>query len=94
MDLGFLEDLTEIIRSRRSLKPEDSYTSKLLSGGTRKIGAKIMEEAAETTVAALVEGKERLIEEAADLIYHLMVLLELNDLSLDEVVAELKKRHR
>jgi phosphoribosyl-ATP pyrophosphohydrolase/phosphoribosyl-AMP cyclohydrolase len=94
MDLGFFEDLTEIIRSRRSLKPEDSYTSKLLSGGTRKISAKIMEEAAETTVAALVEGKERLIEEAADLIYHLMVLLELNDLSLDEVVAELKKRHR
>lgn len=94
MDLSFLEELTRTIKSRRNASPEESYTVRLFNGGPKKVSAKIMEEAAETAVAALVEDKKRLIEEAADLIYHLLVLLELKEASLAEVIAELETRHR
>lgn len=94
MDLSFLEELTRTIKARRNASPEESYTARLFNGGPKKVSAKIMEEAAETAVAALVEDKKRLIEEAADLIYHLLVLLELKEASLAEVIAELETRHR
>jgi len=94
MDFTFLEELTRTIKSRRNASPEKSYTARLLNGGPKKVSAKIMEEAAETVIAALVEDKKRLVEEAADLIYHLLVLLELKESGLAEVIAELETRRR
>lgn len=93
MDLSFLEQLQRLIDERKSADPEKSYTARLISAGQRKIGSKLMEEAAETVTAALAESKERLIEESADLLYHLMVLLSSRGTSLKDVVEALKKRH-
>lgn len=93
MDLSFLEQLQRVIDERKSADPEKSYTARLISAGQRKIGSKLMEEAAETVTAALSESKERLIEESADLLYHLMVLLSSRGTSLKDVVEALKKRH-
>lgn len=93
MDLSFLEKLQRVIDERKSADPEKSYTARLISAGQRKIGSKLMEEAAETVTAALSESKERLIEESADLLYHLMVLLSSRGTSLKDVVEALKKRH-
>lgn len=94
MDLEFLALLTEIIEERKKQKDEKSYTCRLITGGVKKTGAKVIEEAAETVSAALTETTERLVEESADLIYHLMVLLSLKGVSLKEVVKELERRHR
>lgn len=72
-----------------------SYTATLLSGGVAKIGAKVSEEAAETVEAASEageEGRQHLIREAGDLLYHLFVLLAHRDVSLAEVEAELARR--
>lgn len=94
MELEFLQELTEIIEQRKKEKNPSSYTYRLISGGTKKTCSKVMEEAAETVIAALTETEERLVEESADLIYHLMVLLSVKGVSMKEVVLELKRRHR
>lgn len=83
------------IESRKANPSEKSYTSQLLAGGTKRIGAKITEEAAEVVEAAGEPGdagREHLVREAADLIYHLLVLLAHRVSSLDEVEAELARR--
>lgn len=92
---GVLDQLMAVIESRRAGSPEESYTSRLLSGGVAKIGEKILEEAAEVVEAADEpgkEGKESLIREGADLLYHLMVMLACRDSRLAEVEAELARR--
>ncbi len=84
-----------VIEDRKAHGAENSYTVKLLAGGLEKIGAKIMEEAAEVVAAAAepgAAGKAHTIHEAADLIYHLFVLLGHRDISLAEVEAELARR--
>lgn len=87
--------LMEVIEDRRANPPERSYTTSLFQGGVEKIGAKIMEEAAEVVEAAGEpgrEGREHLVYEAADLIYHLFVMLGHKEISLVEVEAELARR--
>jgi phosphoribosyl-ATP pyrophosphohydrolase len=86
--------LFEVIKSRRESPPEGSYTSRLLAEGLPKIAQKVGEEATETVVAALAQDDQRLIEEVADLTYHILVLLAARGLSPAEVEAELEKRHR
>ncbi len=87
-----IETLAATIRARRTASTEQSYTRMLLDGGVAKCAKKLGEEAAETIIAAMGESDEALTGEAADLIFHLLVLLEARDVSLDDVCAELNRR--
>jgi len=69
-----LDDLYAVIEQRRSADPSQSHTAKLFAGGTGHIGKKVGEEAVEVVIAALDGGKEDLVNESADLLYHLLVL--------------------
>ena len=92
-NLGKIVDmLAATIAQRRREMPDGSYTAKLLAGGTERVAQKVGEEAVEVVVAAL--GDERLAEEAADLIYHLLVLLEERGVGIGEVARVLRDRHR
>jgi len=84
--------LSQIIKKRKKDLPENSYVAKLFKKGKAKIANKLGEEAVETITAYLYEGKKELLEESADLIFHLLVLLEDSDLSIEEVEKTLKKR--
>jgi phosphoribosyl-ATP pyrophosphohydrolase/phosphoribosyl-AMP cyclohydrolase len=87
-----LSYLRTTIASRRSASPEESYTAKLLSGGIDRIAKKIGEEATEVVIAAKNGSSSELIWETADLLFHLLVLLEERGVSLDEVGEELLRR--
>ena len=85
----------QVIAERKDNPSEKSYTSRLMAGGVEKIGRKITEEAAEVVEAAGEPGPEghaHLVYEAADLIYHLLVMLGHRDATLAEVEAELARR--
>jgi phosphoribosyl-ATP pyrophosphohydrolase/phosphoribosyl-AMP cyclohydrolase len=84
--------LENIIRNRRRHKPEGSYTAQLFQQGTGRIAQKVGEEAIETVVAALQRDSEALKEETADLLYHLMVLLEERGIGITDVAGVLRKR--
>lgn len=92
--LGFLGYLEDLIESRKTADPDSSYTAKLLQGPLRRAAQKVGEEGVETALAAVAETNDKLTSEAADLIYHLMVLLAAKDVKFEDVVAELKARHR
>lgn len=87
-----LEELEEVVRSRRRSAPAGSYTAVLFASGRAAVGAKVREEAEELARAALDESDRRVVEEAADLLYHTLVLLADRDLSLDDVRRELARR--
>jgi len=87
-----LEALEEVIASRRGDSPDRSYTSRLLAGGVPQAGAKVTEEAEELVRAAAAEPTDRVVAEAADLIYHALVLLACRDVPLASVGAELARR--
>ena len=87
-----LRRLEETIRSRKQLMPEGSYTSKLFKEGTPRIAQKVGEEGVEVALASVLGDKKRLTEESADLLYHLLVLLRQQDLTLDDVTKELQSR--
>ncbi len=89
-----LSRLMEVIEDRKAKLPANSYTTTLLTGGVERIGDKIMEEAAEVVGAAREgdEGRSHLIHEAADLIYHLLVMLGYRAVTWSEVQAELARR--
>lgn len=89
--LTILRELEELIKQRKEKPVEGSYTSKLFAEGKEKIYKKFGEEAIEVLVA---EGKEKIIHETADLLYHLLVLLAHNGISLGEVMKELRRRRR
>ncbi|NIA31648.1 MAG: bifunctional phosphoribosyl-AMP cyclohydrolase/phosphoribosyl-ATP diphosphatase HisIE [Actinobacteria bacterium] len=89
-----LLQLFQLIKERKKAMPEDSYTSSLFRGGLEKIIEKIEEESEEVVRAAKSEGKQRLIEESCDLIYHLFVLLNNEDISISDIEQELNKRHK
>jgi len=91
--LGFLGQLAAIIEQRIHDAPENSYTAKLYSRGTRRVAQKVGEEGLETALAAVAQGDDELLGESADLLFHLMVLLRARNLSLEQVVNELEKRH-
>ncbi|MCX7984233.1 MAG: bifunctional phosphoribosyl-AMP cyclohydrolase/phosphoribosyl-ATP diphosphatase HisIE [Bacteroidetes bacterium] len=87
-----LEQLEGILEQRKTASPNHSYTAKLYSEGTSKIAQKLGEEAIETILAAIENNKKHLAEEAADLLYHLLVLLHNQGMSLHDVCSELKQR--
>ena len=91
-DPAFLTRLEATLRERRSGDPKLSYVAKLHAKGIAKIAQKLGEEAVETVIAALSEDNAALIGEAADLLFHLLVLLDARGLSLADVVAELERR--
>jgi phosphoribosyl-ATP pyrophosphohydrolase/phosphoribosyl-AMP cyclohydrolase len=89
-----LNRLAATIADRARARPSGSYTARLLDQGTPKVAQKVGEEAVETVVAALAEDGARLTSEAADLLYHLLVLLEAKGQPFDRVLDELERRAR
>jgi len=89
-----LDELFAIIEDRKREMPSGSYTRTLFEGGEDLILRKVGEESLEVILASKSEGSQRLIEESADLIYHLFVLLAHKGLSLSQVNEELSKRHQ
>jgi phosphoribosyl-ATP pyrophosphohydrolase len=87
-----LERLAATIRARRSATADTSYTRQLLDGGVPKCAKKLGEEAVEVVIASLEEDDEALRGEAADLVYHLLVLLEARGIAIDAVLATLEQR--
>lgn len=92
-DWGFLYQLEQLLSARKQADPESSYTARLYASGTKRIAQKVGEEGVETALAATVHDREELTNEASDLIYHLMVLLQDQGLSFSDVIDCLKKRH-
>ncbi len=87
-----LDDLAAIIAARAGAKAESSYTKSLLDGGTSRAAKKMGEEAVEVVIAALQDSREALVSESADLLYHLLVLLQSRGITLDEILSELERR--
>ena len=92
-DVGFLAYLSALIHSRKSADPSESYTAKLLAGPLVKAAQKVGEEGVETALAAVAEDDEAFRGEAADLMYHLLVLMAAKDVSLSDVITILQSRH-
>ena len=91
--IAFLATLEGVIAERIAKRPKGSYTAELMARGTRRIAQKVGEEALELALASLAQPDEEVVGEAADLLYHLILLLEVRHLSLPRVVAELEARH-
>ena len=87
-----LDELEAIIATRAKASPEDSWTAKLLAQGRDKIAEKLGEEAIETVIEAVKGNKEGLTSEAADLLFHLLVVLYANEVNIADVMAELERR--
>jgi phosphoribosyl-ATP pyrophosphohydrolase/phosphoribosyl-AMP cyclohydrolase len=92
-DVFGLAALARVIGERRSADPAESYTARLLAGGPRRPAEKVTEEAGELSAAALAGTDEEVIAEAADLLYHALVLLDSRGLALGAVEDELARRH-
>lgn len=90
----FLNTLAAIVAERRNATPESSYTASLLNGNPRRVAQKVGEEGVEVALAAATNDRENLIDETADLLYHLTVLLEQQQVPLSEVIDRLSQRHR
>ncbi len=93
-DIQFLEYLQDFIDQRKQEMPEGSYTTSLFQKGTRKITQKVGEEAVETIIGAMANDDENFLYEGADLLYHLIVLLTHKGYRIEDLVRELKKRHK
>lgn len=91
--IAFLATLEGVIAERLATRPEDSYTAKLMAEGTRRVAQKVGEEGLELALAGVAQSDDEVVGEAADLLYHLMLLLKARHLSLPRVVAELEARH-
>jgi phosphoribosyl-ATP pyrophosphohydrolase/phosphoribosyl-AMP cyclohydrolase len=91
--LAFLSKLENIIAARIAARPEGSYTAKLLDAGATRIAQKVGEEGLELALAAVAQGQAEVIGEAADLVFHLLLLLKSKNLSLSDIIAELNSRH-
>jgi len=92
--IAFLAKLEGVVEQRASQKPEDSYTARLLAKGINKVAQKVGEEGVETALAGVNESEQKLVEESADLIFHLLVLLRARNVKLQDVVRQLETRHR
>ena len=90
----FLADLDALIAQRERERPAGSYTTGLFEGGVRRIAQKVGEEGVETALAAVAQDDQALLGEAADLLFHLSVLLRVRGLSLHDAVRVLEQRHR
>ena len=92
-ELAFLTQLEGVIRQRIANPSETSYTARLLEQGASRIAQKVGEEGVELALASVSGTREEVIDEAADLVYHLLVLLHAQDLDLGQVAARLEERH-
>lgn len=91
--INFLEKLSDIIIQRKLTLPEGSYTTKLFRDGSDRIIQKVGEETVEVMIAAKNGSRKEIIYESADLLFHLMVMLQDHDIELRDVIAELESRH-
>ena len=87
-----LADLEQIVDARAKADPAESWTAKLVAAGQQKAAKKLGEEAVETVIAAIEGEKSALTSESADLLYHLMVVLKIGGVPLQDVMAELARR--
>jgi phosphoribosyl-ATP pyrophosphohydrolase len=87
-----LDDLAQLIDARKSADPDSSWTAKLLAKGPEKCAEKFGEEAIEAIIEAVKGDKAALTSEAADVLYHLLVMLAASDVALGDVMAELTRR--
>ncbi len=92
--LAFLYDLEQVIQSREGADPASSYTASLFARGVKRIAQKVGEEGVESALAAMAGDTEELANEAADLIFHLLVLLRSQKLQLNDVIKVLQQRHQ
>lgn len=92
--VGFLAELQRVIQTRKNADPESSYTARLLAEGVKRCAQKVGEEGVEVALAATAGDRDELVEESADLLYHLLVVLAASGVSLDEVCRTLEARHR
>jgi phosphoribosyl-ATP pyrophosphohydrolase/phosphoribosyl-AMP cyclohydrolase len=93
-DLMFLDTLESIIRDRLENPVDDSYTASLVARGPQRIAQKVGEEGVELALASVTGTRDELLNESADLVYHLLVLLNSHGVSLADVVRTLESRHR
>lgn len=91
--MAFLGQLERVIAERIEARPAGSYTAKLLAEGTRRIAQKVGEEGLELALAGVAQSDQEIIGEAADLLYHMLLLLKVKGLSLPQVILELEARH-
>lgn len=92
-EFTFLYQLEQLLASRKLADPDSSYTAKLYASGTKRIAQKVGEEGVETALAATIHDKDELTNEASDLIYHLLVLLQDQGLNFNQIIQCLKQRH-
>ena len=93
-DIHFLAQLELIIRDRIENPSDDSYTSQLVEEGDKRLAQKVAEEAVELAIAATAGDAGEQLDEAADLVFHLLILLQAKGHSLGDVVARLHQRHK
>lgn len=93
-DWTFLYQLEQLLAERKHADPKSSYTASLYASGTKRIAQKVGEEGVETALAATVNDRFELTNEASDLVYHLLVLLQDQDLNLSAVIDNLRQRHK
>ena len=92
-DIAFLSTLEGVIGERLNSGNTDSYTASLAASGDKRVAQKVGEEGVELALAAITNDRDEILDEAADLIYHLLVLLHTQGLTLSDVVATLERRH-
>ncbi|SDJ54696.1 phosphoribosyl-ATP pyrophosphatase /phosphoribosyl-AMP cyclohydrolase [Ferrimonas sediminum] len=90
----FLGKLSQVVAERADADPSSSYTAQLLNGNPRRVAQKVGEEGVEVALAAATNDRDNLVDETADLLYHLTVLLEQQQVPLPEVIAKLASRHQ
>lgn len=93
-DWTFLYQLEQVLAERKHADPKSSYTASLYASGTKRIAQKVGEEGVEVALAATVNDRHELTNEASDLVYHLLVLLQDQDLNLSTVIENLHQRHK
>lgn len=94
VDFSFLGQLEQVIAQRRNAPADASYTASLLASGPQRIAQKVGEEGVELALAGVGSDRSRVVAETADLFYHVLVLLAVHNIGLQEVVQELKQRHQ
>jgi len=92
-DIDFIAELEGIVKSRLAQGADESYTVRLAAAGTKRIAQKVGEEGVELALAAVAGSQQEIVDEAADLVYHLIVLLADKGLSIADISERLSTRH-
>ena len=92
-DIEFIAELESIVKARLAQGGDESYTVRLAAAGTKRIAQKVGEEGVELALAAVAGSQQEIVDEAADLVYHLIVLLADKGLSIEDIAERLRARH-